>query len=170
MKIGNGPLEIAILGISEDEDDKFSLSELRELAESGLDIHPLGKIFGVTFIDSLVGPGTFFGFPFEMEAIKKIKSKNNIDLPVIVKRRCQDEYVIKEGFIYCEPNPLLLAHELGHSLGLKHPSFKCGTHCSEDYMRNRCPHSKYIMGCAGSFRDNADFSPTDADELKNFLK
>lgn len=77
-----------------------------------------------------------------------------------------------DNLIYSNTNPIILAHEIGHALGLIHPSpfctlftrFFCGKNREK---RSRCDYARDIMGCcAGNFGETTGFSQSDIKFLR----
>ena len=173
MKIGNGPLEFGVVGVS--DNGELSIPILKELAIQTLNIYPLGEILSVTDIEIVKGNKNDLGFlPNDMLGeirAREIKSEKNLDVVGIIRKNIFSR--ASYNILYSQQNHKILAHELGHILGLQHPSFSCsGPVCIRNIAdRETCPYTGYIMGCELDNEGEKDFSPENIEKLeKEYLK
>jgi len=163
MKIGNGKLRVGILGVCNKNEKELSIKSLEELAEATLRFYPLDKIFSIPYINSIEGTH----FP----NLYIIKENEGLDIISVIKRWIKPTYDPIRNTIYSIFNPEIFAHELGHVAGLEHVSKGCGQKkCSELKYARVCPHSRYIMGCAGTLEKRTGiFSQEELKKLEGYF-
>ncbi|MFH1585588.1 MAG: hypothetical protein ABIB79_02385 [archaeon] len=164
-----GKLKLGILGLYTNG-NKITCEELKDLSRKALSFYPLKNIFEVSCVDSrdlrLCHPGRGVE---QREAIK-FKAINELDSIVAIQKDglCKYDGILK--IIYSEEDPIVLAHEIGHSLGLKHPVLRCGQRICDKIYRSRCEYSKDLMGCANLTKETFGFSKKDIIQLEAKLK
>ena len=156
MKIGNGPLNISMIGFS--DNGEFSIPKLKELAKATLDFHPLGDIFNIDYIESKSNED-YFKF---LWLDKGLKLKKDLDIIAIIKNTELPRYD-RGNIVYSHMDPAILAHELGHALRLKHFSINC---CIYHYDKVDCPYLEYIMCSVRN--DIKGFSPENIEKLEKW--
>ncbi len=156
-------LKLGIIGIS--ETIHTSNKDLSQLTTNTLNFNPLGKIIKLTQIEAAKTTP-----PEDHLQEKAYALQKKADIVAIIEEDTWVHYDKKTKLIYSNPDSINLAHEIGHKLGLTHPTFSCGQFCDRYYAENKCQFSREIMGCAGALGETTGFSKADTTTLtKNYL-
>lgn len=140
-------MKIGIVELFKDE-RIFPDDRLLQLGIETLEIPPLGEIFHLDYVGSIKKTGN--NPKLELLRVKSEKSLHTIC--AVNKEVCPMSMGLVEdtdSFVYTIMDPKTLAHELGHNLGLKHPSLECTFPVFYDtcQIKNRCSYFGYLM-CA----------------------
>lgn len=158
-------LNLGILGIYEKSEQFLSEEGLSELALEVLATHPLEEILELSNVE-LKQIGSDRDHSQEKEEIRYFENKSGSDVIAIVRNKIWVHYDKRTGIIYSDVNSTHLSHEIGHKLGLEHPTHSCGQFCDRYYAENKCSFSREIMGCAGALGETTGFSELDIKTLK----
>jgi|SRR3989344_1802335 len=173
MNIGNGPLEIGMIGFS--ENGELSIPQLKDLAKSTLEIYPLGDIFHLSDINITRIPdvsGFVIEF-YELSEMEKMRLTRNFDVIAAIKENVLPRCHPDGKYLYSKLSPMVFAHELGHALGLD-PFF---ISCCSPYLFNelktleetQCPYWGYVMcGDRHAILGNRGFSPENIEKLEEW--
>lgn len=159
-------LKLGIIGIHQTSKTPH-IKDLAQLANSTLNFNPLGKIITLKHVETMY---TKPSQDYSQEEKQANTLQNKLDIIAIIKENVWIHYNKKTKLIYSTNNPINLAHEIGHWLGLVHPKFDCGQHCTKNYAKSKCDFSREIMGCAGALEETIGFSESDTDTIiKKYL-
>ena len=129
--------------------------ELEELLRETLSIHPLEDILKIQFIG------------VKRKFINEDRLKKKVDVLAIIGPEVKPRH--EEGIVYSWKNPLILAHEIGHFLGLRHPERLCTTFCS--YTEPLCKKRYTDIMCCYPLRNlgevKRNFSEEDLQKLND---
>lgn len=154
-KIGKGPLDLVVASSFLNEE------ELRRIAQKVLSIYPLGNIFSVS---KLLPCFEHFGLPDTFRRARELY-KGGADLFALLTSGNKGEYFLNEGIVVSSVDPITLAHEIGHALGLEHPNPLCWKNANSPTCH--CLSEGYIMGyCRGK---RTEFSTGDTRRLLELL-
>lgn len=159
------------LGIVElfSEERRFSDQELEELAAESFKFAPLGEIFSLDYIDGVRESTTIFNtFKTGLEVLR-IKLNNGLSAICVVKENIlpMAPSTVEDinSIVYSNVEPRVLAHELGHFLGLKHPAGElCNISCKGD---EKCYAFNYVMCQYGDGTKN--FQPHELKILEKYI-
>lgn len=150
MSSQDAPLRLALASSFLNE------SSLRSLADDSLKFYPLGKIF----VPSSFYPNfEHFGWGNIFDQVRDFYRKGVFDLFALIVPGREGEFVPSENVVISSNDPVTLAHEIGHFLGLKHPSSHCWGRRDESFCN--CEYEGNIMGYCRGKRDF--FSSSDSD-------
>lgn len=165
MIIQKTSLVLRILGI------KVEQEELERLVRETLRIEPLNEIFPKQLIGESEH-GLCYTLAEQVNKEKQDMERKGKKMVVALIERYPrlSGYDPRKDIIYSEPKPLVLAHEIGHALGIqKHPGLFCDYGCFENLRGGDCPHLNNIMGCGGIpgvSRGTLEFSKKDIKFLR----
>lgn len=150
-------LLLGLLGLS-----PINESDLSRLALETLSIEPLRDILELCCIKPYIKPYPLpesyspeEGFNF----LKSLKDQFNLDMLAVIKKEFDSRNInnmvgladMQNMIIYSTLNPRVLAHEIGHLFGLKHP-------CEPGYECMECSYMSDIMCADNGFGKGNYFS------------
>lgn len=189
MKIGNGPLDLCMIEAHFKGKDGLSVPQVEGVTREALDFYPLGEIFHLDTVRSmelssrqLVSKSYMILWPWECgsaleieKEVFNIRARENPDVVVVVGMFDGGFCRSRDKLIVCQADATILAHELGHALGLKHPFENCGSYLVDGSdIRNsvdgsdirNCSSHVYTM-CAMCYLSSlTNFSPEDIAKLR----
>ncbi|MBU3913040.1 MAG: hypothetical protein KKE50_03010 [Nanoarchaeota archaeon] len=144
-------LDIVTIGVS--------LQQAQEVVQEAL-VHPLDKLLLPTKYEPYAyefKPDTN-GISDALDTVNDIRKrdKKDTDFTLVLWDLRQSVAYKVYRLVTSHTNPLTLAHELGHVLGLEHPSANCN-HFAYERKCFSCEHRRNILGC-GRGEDGKEFS------------
>ena len=160
-------IRLGIIGFTYKWQQKLSVADLERLGKNALGFYPLSNIFTISAIKTRKVCGKYWPSKDSIESEEIDGMKKDTEVIAIIRRRNLCWADTDEKKVYSIDNPIVTAHELGHIVGLKHPSSKCNYgECSEEYFK-QCPYSENIMGCNPLSKEVREFSSKDINQLEN---